>query len=248
MATRADKLRILAEMRNPNLMMTRGLTESFNRIEMAKGKDGYTPIKGKDYFTPEEINAFIQYFETKILHGKDGKDGNQGNNGKQGPTGRDGYTPIRGVDYWTKDDVEKIIKEVIKKIPKPKDGITPKVSDIIAEIKKNPIEYKDVKGAPDLTSLPELISFLKAGGFRGGGGSGGTEVYYYDLTTQCDGNTKTFAIPSNKRVVGLFGTQFPLNYRPLIDYTGSGTTTLTLTSEVSAPETGQTLYIIYIPA
>lgn len=40
----------------------------------APGKDGYTPIKGVDYF--------------------DGKDG------EQGPAGKDGYTPIKGVDYF----------------------------------------------------------------------------------------------------------------------------------------------------
>lgn len=41
------------------------------------GKDGYTPIKGVDYFD-----------------GKDGKDG------EPGPAGKDGYTPVKGVDYF----------------------------------------------------------------------------------------------------------------------------------------------------
>jgi hypothetical protein len=56
---------------------------------------------------------------------------------------------------------------------KGKDGLSPKIETIVAELKKQPIEYKDVKGAPDLTELPKLVAFLKAGGFRGGGSSGG---------------------------------------------------------------------------
>ena len=46
------------------------------------GKDGYTPIKGVDYF--------------------DGADG------KIGADGKDGYSPVRGVDYWTPDDKAEI--------------------------------------------------------------------------------------------------------------------------------------------
>ena len=72
------------------------------------------------------------------------------------------------------------------------------------------------------------------------------QVYDYDLTDQCNGVTKVFTIPANIRVVGVFGTQEPKNYRPGVDWTGSGTTTLTLTDEVGAPQTGQTLWIQYV--
>jgi hypothetical protein len=44
------------------------------------GKDGYTPIKGVDYF--------------------DGEPGKDGNPGPQGEPGKDGYTPVKGVDYF----------------------------------------------------------------------------------------------------------------------------------------------------
>lgn len=43
-------------------------------IKGEPGKDGYTPIKGIDYF--------------------DGKDG------EPGPAGKDGYTPVKGIDYF----------------------------------------------------------------------------------------------------------------------------------------------------
>ena len=47
-----------------------------------KGADGYTPVKGVDYFDG--------------VNGKDGKDG------------ADGYTPVRGTDYWTSADKAEI--------------------------------------------------------------------------------------------------------------------------------------------
>ena len=55
------------------------------------GKDGYTPVKGKDYF--------------------DGKDG------KDGAPGQPGYTPIKGVDYFTDDDKTEMINAVLASLP-----------------------------------------------------------------------------------------------------------------------------------
>jgi hypothetical protein len=53
-----------------------GIDSRLERVEEVKdGEDGYTPIKGKDYFD-----------------GKDGKDG------------EDGYTPMKGVDYFDGED------------------------------------------------------------------------------------------------------------------------------------------------
>ena len=49
-----------------------------NSLKGKDGEDGYTPIKGKDYFD-----------------GKDGKDGEDG---------VDGYTPIKGIDYFDGKD------------------------------------------------------------------------------------------------------------------------------------------------
>lgn len=58
-----------------------------NNIEMLKGKDGYTPIKGVDYYTEAEVNEI-----------KTSAKGDKGNPGK------DGRTPQKGVDYWTSED------------------------------------------------------------------------------------------------------------------------------------------------
>ena len=50
-------------------------------VDGKNGQDGYTPVKGKDYF-----------------------DGNDGKDGKDGTNGKDGYTPQKGIDYFDGKD------------------------------------------------------------------------------------------------------------------------------------------------
>lgn len=70
---------------------TQKLAPEFDEMAVVNGKDGYTPVKGVDYF--------------------DGKDG------KDGAAGKDGYTPIKGVDYWTDADKAEITAAVIAALP-----------------------------------------------------------------------------------------------------------------------------------
>lgn len=53
------------------------------------GKDGYTPVKGVDYF--DGVNG---------QNGKDGYTPRKGVDYFDGQNGKDGYTPIKGVDYF----------------------------------------------------------------------------------------------------------------------------------------------------
>ena len=69
------------------------------------------------------------------------------------------------------------------------------------------------------------------------------------FTDQCDGVTKTFTLSATPKAntVTVKSTQFPIIYDPDIDFTVDVTNrTVTLTSEVDAPQTGQTLIITYI--
>ena len=75
---------------------------SIGMIAGLNGKDGYTPVKGVDYFDGKD--------------GKDGKDGIDGKDGytpvkgvdyfdgKDGQDGKDGYTPVKGIDYFDGTD------------------------------------------------------------------------------------------------------------------------------------------------
>ena len=210
--TTAEKIQTWQELRDPNLRVQRLLTDralaeaviAMAKIEGAKGDKGDTPIKGKDYFTPEEIQAFIDYLRAQVKDGKDGKDGEKGATGSRGATGKDGYTPVRGVDYWTRQDIEELVAAVVGKLPKQSNK---------KEVVK-PISYKDLTDAPDVSDLPKLVDFLKKGGFRGGGdtvsaGTGVTITRANGLTTISatgfttllptetpDGNRTVFTFPS----------------------------------------------------
>ncbi len=163
-------------------------------IKGDKGDPGYNPVKGKDYFTLEEISQFKK--EITPIKGKDYFDG------------KDGYTPQKGKDYWTESEINKVIsyiqskirtpkdgkdaneprivKEVLDKIAKPKDADEilivnkvlariPKVESdtakqIIAKI-KGLISYSDIKDAPEFRmggTRPDSISLTEAMALLGG--------------------------------------------------------------------------------
>ena len=71
------------------------------------GADGYTPVKGKDYFDGKDGQP-----------GKDGKDGYTPVKGEDYFDGIDGYTPQKGFDYWTETDRQEIINDVLAALPK----------------------------------------------------------------------------------------------------------------------------------
>jgi hypothetical protein len=89
-----------------------------NNIEMLKGRDGYTPKKGVDYFTEAEIN--------------DIKVSAKGDKGDDGKPGKDGYVPVKGVDYWTpedKSDVKKYINEQAAIIKADVEGLQAQINE-----------------------------------------------------------------------------------------------------------------------
>lgn len=82
-----------------------------------QGRDGYTPIKGVDYF--DGVDG------TDGKDGKDGKDGYtpvkgvdyfDGEKGEKGEKGDPGYTPQRGTDYWTATDIAEINAYIDQKL------------------------------------------------------------------------------------------------------------------------------------
>lgn len=121
-----------------------------------RGEDGYTPVKGKDYFTGTEVKQIADYIQSQVKNGVDGADGANGKNGE---------TPVRLIDYWTKEDQEKMISDVLKKLPKTKEGKPLDMKNIVSEVLKE-IKMPDTAA---LVSKGELTEFLRRGGFRGGG-------------------------------------------------------------------------------
>src|SRR3990167_962918 len=137
--------------------------------------------------------------------------------------------------------LEKRVGEVEKKIPTIPDEITP-------EVVKNKMESLEGEDRLDKSSIKGLDEELKRLDSKPTGSRGGarkiTYVKRYNLTSQLNGVLKTFTLPADTiEVIGVWGTEFPINFNPGTDWTFSGRT-LTLTSEVSAPQTGQTLYCL----
>ena len=194
--TTAERFRAFQELQDPNLRVQRLLTDralletvlAMEKLQGAKGDKGDTPMKGTDYFTPEEIQAFLDYLHAQVKDGVDGKDGEKGASGARGATGKDGYTPVRGVDYWTRQDIEELVAAVVSKLPKP---------SIKKEVAK-PISYKDLTDAPDVSDLPKLVAFLKAGGFRGGAGAASSGGGFTTIvpTETPNGTLTVFTYPS----------------------------------------------------
>lgn len=107
-----------------------------------KGGDGYTPVKGKDYFDGKD-----GYTPVKGIDYFDGKNGDNGTsvtvssvsestadggsnvvtfsdgktltvkNGKTGSPGSPGYSPVKGTDYWTSADKTEMVNSVLAALP-----------------------------------------------------------------------------------------------------------------------------------
>lgn len=165
---------------NPANPQHQSVLKVLNQVQIMKGEDGKTPVKGVDYFTQEEINELLQIVNDQIQTFKKGLTGPQGQKGEHGPTGsngtdgRDGYTPVKGVDYFTSDERIAMMKQVAIAIGTPKDGVSPSVEDVAKVVMKG----MKLPNADSLVKKEELVAYLKRGGFHGGGDtvSAGTNV------------------------------------------------------------------------
>jgi hypothetical protein len=154
--------------------------------------------------------------------------------------------PENGMDA----DEEKVMEMVLAKIPPAKE-LQPETPEIIRD-KLESLTGEERLDKSAIKGLEERILELEAKITSSKGGMRGMRkipiVKRYRLTDQCNGVLKSFVLPKDTvDVLGVFGTQFPINYDPY--NTGGGDwsltgNTLTLGSGVSAPETGQTLWCL----
>lgn len=172
--------------------------------------------------------------------------------------------PIPGKDYvLTENDKEEIAGKikpiVVEKVIERTEVIKeqPIVTEVVKEVamhetaletadklnKENEIvEQSVIIGLlEEFKKLEEQIANNKG---RVVGGVRKTKFSAYSLTSQCNGVTKTFTLPiKTMSVLGVFGTQWPVQFDPSNDFTFSGRT-LTLGVSLSAPETSQTLWVL----
>ena len=125
-------------------------------------------------------------------------------------------------------DEEKIIKEVLANIPEPD---------------KTEFEKLKEKVENEIERIKQILSNLPRG--RGMGRAKSQVIRRINLTSQVDGATSAFTLdPDVVDVLGVFGTQFPVNFNAGTDWTFAGRTLTLVTAQVGIPQAGQTLWVL----
>lgn len=207
------------------------------------------------------------------IPGEKGEDstvqGPKGDQGDPGVPGKDGADANNAeVDYprlWS------YVAERLAEVPKPEVQPPATVEDILKGLKSAAPElrlsYKDLADAPEFPRLAGTgylreISDVNTQGLQHGqvlkwnantnkwepGVATGATPQVVDLSALLNGVTKSFTIPANTAIISVTASSAPFTFRPTVDYTGSGTTTITFTASVDAPSalaSGQTLIVVY---
>ena len=152
---------------------------------------------------------------------------------------------IADIKYNQTEYENKVVENVLTKIPEPD---TPEIirNKLETLTEDNRLDKNAIKG------LKEEIEDLKkdigkrplSGGLLSNWGLINT-VRHYDVSSQFNGVLKAFEVPSHRRAILFLSSQFPIIFRPTVDFT-TANKTLTLTDTVGIPESGQTGIFLYI--
>lgn len=145
--------------------------------------DGYTPIRGTDYFTDDDVKTFLK--ETTPVKGKDYFTAKEivafrhSVTPKKGVDYKDGKTPVAGKDYFTKAEQKQWLESITPKKGRDyRDGQDGKDGRNGSEVTASEIRDKleSLKGASRLSmkaikGLAEALAGAGGGGAIGGSGS-----------------------------------------------------------------------------
>jgi len=180
--------------------------------------------------------------------------------------GEKGDKPTKGVDYHTDEDFKDWKVKVTPKkgvdyfdgepglpgktIVGPPGPPGPKGDTIVGPPDTAQDIVKKIKGVFSFYDLKDrpYIPVNEGSSGRTLHRGGGSTVLAHDLSSDLDGVTKTFSIPSNSSVLMVVSSSFPTIFRPTIDYTRTGSS-ITFTSEITAATTlasGQSIIILYV--
>lgn len=218
------------------------LTEYLRPIKLLKGDkgdDGYTPQLGVDFQTPRDgidgkdvdEQKIVDKVLSRIAKPRDGKDADVRMIIKkvlrQVPK-QDKVEPIN------KDE---IVKRVLELVPPPQDGRVPK-----HEIKGQSIRFENPDGTwGEWIHLDNLLGTKTLH-------RGGLSLKVDDVSDQVDGITQVFTTEDSYEpgTVTVQSTQFPIIFRPIIDFTETGQKEITLVSSQVGPiQDDQSLIITY---
>lgn len=190
-----------------------------------RGDRGFTPMKGVDYFTPQEIEHIKN--ELRPQKGRDYFDGREGRAGLNGmsPSRKEIENAISGVLSRTKVfSADKVAIEIARALEKLQGDAR--------------LDYFSLKNLP---GTPMYQTGRKKFTTRGGGDI----VNVLDLSTSTDGSTKTFTVPYHNKALMVIGSDFPSVLFVNNGFTvASSKLSITLTPE-NAPSTGSQLAFQY---
>ena len=145
-------------------------------------------------------------------------------------------------------DEEKIVQNVLNqiKLPEQKKVILDGPKEIRDKLES--LKGEDRLDKEAIRGLEDEIKGLKAAIAAVPRGRGGMRkvpiVRAINLSDQVDGIVTTFNLPRDTvQILGVFSTQFPVNFNANVDWTFAGQT-LTLTSQVGVVQSGQTLWAL----
>ena len=189
------------------------------------------PIKGVHYFDGE-----------KGEQGEMGERGIPGIRGEQGDAGTDGIDGKNGKDgkSISPKEAKLMLADLLKDI---------KADDLGALTLKDAEKMLKKYESTSSKSLEKRLNALQDAVMRNYGGHGGSRVFYYDLSAQLDGASKTFTIASHSKIVQVTSSSAPFVFRPSIDFTDTATT-ITFDASIDAPSMlaqGQSIIILLIP-
>jgi hypothetical protein len=243
---------LLAEKNDTQRMFSefqQGMTQIYSLFNDLKEKDTNIEAlvqKERDLDFERLVREVVPMVLQQVPIPKDGVNGVAGKDGKNA----DEEAIIRFV--LTKFPKVPTKEEILASIPKPQDGKDAVVDEdkIIEDLidrlkKKKELDISHIRNSNQFTFGNKKYKFEEL--MHGGGSGSATSVITYsvDLSAQADGLNKVFTVPTNTDFILLSGTDAPFIYRPVVDYTGSGTTTLTIDALVNAPSSGSTLILTY---
>ena len=140
-AKEAEKEKKENESRQSEVRVVREIISKFETAKGNPGNDGYTPERGKDYWTENDKKELIDEIWKKVVI----------------PTPKDGITPEAGIDYPSYQEVQTWVEDAVASIPRPKEVDLVKVADAVLKMVVIPAPIPGAPGKDGSPDTPENI-------------------------------------------------------------------------------------------
>ena len=132
----------------------------------------------------------------------------------------------------------KLTTDILSQVPT---KLIQEIKSELETLKKNQEDIIEVKA--ELVRVKDVLANIPRG--KAMGRAKVPRIRSQNLTSQVDGVTSTFTLaPDTTAILGIFGTQFPINFNADVDWRFEGRTLILVTDQVATPQAGQTLWAL----